>query len=255
MRTCPELAPDLGRMIAELERVNRLLGPTATSTVTNSEPTSVKESPPGQMLGRYQLERQLGAGSFGEVWLAFDPLLKRSVAIKFPREDRAWTPGEIDQFLAEGRKVARLEHPNILPIYDVNYQGSTCYLVSKFVAGGDLTRLISGQVPPAEAAELVAAVAEALHFAHLRGFVHRDVKPANILVDDERRPYLTDFGLAATEEDLLAETGGFRGTLAYMAPEQARGDSHRVDARADVHSLGVVLYELLTGRRPFQGPD
>lgn len=247
---CPELAGDLAKMIADLARFDRVLGSPPPSPA--SPPPEADGRPEPRFLGRYRLDRQLGEGGFGQVWRAFDSLLNRDVAVKLPRPDRTWTLAEIDQFLEEARRVARLEHPHILPVYDVNHDGSTCYLVSMFVEGGDLKRYTTRRVPPGDAAGLVADVADALHFAHLRGLVHRDVKPANILVAADGRTFLTDFGLAATEDDMLTETAGMRGTLAYMAPEQARGDSHRVDPRADVYSLGVVLYELLTRRRPFQ---
>jgi serine/threonine protein kinase len=188
------------------------------------------------------------------VYLAHDDLLSRPVALKVPHRQRLSRPEDVEAYLAEGRALAGLDHPNIVPVFDVGRTADgLCFLVSRYVEGSDLARrLAEGRPSPAEAARLVAAVAEALHHAHKRGLVHRDVKSSNILLDSRGRPYLTDFGLALREED-FGRGAGFAGTPAYMSPEQTRGEGHRVDGRTDVFSLGVVLYELLVGRRPFRG--
>jgi serine/threonine protein kinase len=195
----------------------------------------------------------LGEGGFGLVYLAHDDQLQRLVAIKVPHAKLVARPEDAEAYLTEARTAANLDHPNTVPVYDV---GSTphfpCFVVSKYIDGTDLsTRLKQSRLSIHESVELVATVAEALHYAHKQGLVHRDIKPGNILLDRSGKPFVADFGLALREQE-VGRGPGYAGTPAYMSPEQARGEGHRVDGRSDIFSLSVVLYELLTGRRPFK---
>lgn len=232
-------------------------------------------------IGKFQLLDAAGRGSFGTVYRARDTELDRIVALKVPRSGQLATPEDEDRFVREARNVARLRHPGIVPVHEVGRSETFPYIVSEFIEGVTLADWLgTRRLGFRESAELIALVADAVDHAHHHGVIHRDIKPSNIILErveasdsahssagrasvaasgdwgsQEFRPRLMDFGLAHRDEGEITVTveGQPLGTPAYMSPEQARGDAHRVDGRSDVCSLGVILYELLAGELPFRG--
>jgi serine/threonine protein kinase/formylglycine-generating enzyme required for sulfatase activity len=220
------------------------------ATVSHGRTTS-----PPIRIGRYTVQGTLGHGGFGTVYLAHDQELNRPVAIKVPVAGQMGSENRIASLLKEAQLAAGLRHAGIVTIYDVGrLANGECYFVMEYVPGQTLGETLAQQpLTCRSVADLVIEVGDALHHAHERGLVHRDLKPSNVLIDMAGHPRITDFGLAIEERYQHLLAGQIAGTAAYMAPEQVRGESHRLDARTDLWSLGVILYELLTRRRPFLG--
>ncbi len=215
-----------------------------------------QDQPMPSRLGRYRIDERIGVGGCGAVYRAYDEQLQRFVAVKIPHRDRFANALAKEMFLKEARLLATLSHSGIVPVHDVGFtEDATCFIVSQYIDGGNLADYVASHLVSAEqAARIVLRIAEALHSAHVKGFVHRDVKLSNILRDTEGNLYIADFGLALSEED-LGTGAGFAGTPTNMSPEQARGEGHLVDGRTDIYGLGVVLYELLSQQRPFDSRD
>ncbi|HEY6064620.1 MAG TPA: protein kinase [Thermoanaerobaculia bacterium] len=249
-------------------RVAQLLETTAVAMTTPILPRAPVTLGPGSRLGPYEIVSSVGAGGMGEVFRAKDTRLGRDVAIKILTAANAGDPDSVRRFEKEARAVASLSHPNVVPLFDVGEQGGVRFAVTEYVAGETLrARLKRGAMPAAEAADVAAQVAEGLSAAHEKGFVHRDIKPENIVLARPDFPRILDFGLAkrsagiagaaavsddeATQSAFLTEPGIIAGTVGYMSPEQVRGEP--VDGRSDIFSLGVVLWEMVTGSRPFSG--
>jgi serine/threonine protein kinase len=241
----PGLVGELGRRIAALKSLAWIRKP-PPDLPAGAGPIPTTRAAGVRLGGRYRLESLVAEGGFAEVYRAFDEELQRTVAIKVPK------PGRLDSsdaFLAEARRIARLEHESIVPVYDVGVEGDTCFIVTEFLEGGSLAdRLADSPLPLTDAVRWIAEVAEALEHAHLHGVVHRDVKPGNVLIDRRGRAKLADFGIAQSAAK-SADNGPSLGTLRYMSPEQLAGKPS--DHRSDIYSLGVVLHEALTGAVPY----
>jgi serine/threonine protein kinase len=204
---------------------------------------------------RYELIEGVGSGGMGEVWLARDLRLDRNVAVKFLSPHNAGDPENLVRFFAEAQSIASLQHPNVVTVLDFGEEEDRPYLVMEHVSGGSLTDVTGEPMMPERALEIIAGIAGASGAAHAIGIVHRDIKPGNILLDDEGNPKLCDFGIASSARaaERLTATGVAVGSPHYISPEQASG-TEAVPA-SDVYSLGVVLYELLTGVRPIEADN
>ena len=246
-RDCPHLIEELGKRIAAMKATNWLNNPDCPA----ESPTAPTSQSAGKVLsGRYRLDDLIATGGFAEVWRAFDTELQRIVAIKLPKPNRL---ASATNFITEARRVARLKHPGIVPVFDVGTEGTNCFIVSEYVEGGSLgDRLTKSPPSPKETSRWLSEIAAALEYAHLHGVIHRDIKPANILIDHHGRALLADFGIAQSAQ----KTGTFApslGTLRYMSPEQLEGKA--ATPQSDVYSLGVVLHECLTGRLPYSSNE
>ena len=254
LATHPEVATELSAFFARLERTDRTA---ALPTLSDPNQTSgldgeVADPIPGMRhFGDYELETELARGGMGIVFRARQRSLNRVIALKMILAGQLASPADVQRFRAEAEAAANLDHPNIVPIYEVGEHDGRQYFTMKLVEGGSLAQ--SEIIESRTAARLVATVAHAVHFAHQRGILHRDLKPANVLIDRDGIPYVTDFGLAKKTggDSGLTHTGAVVGTPSYMSPEQARGEKGLTVA-ADVYSLGAILYELLAGRPPFR---
>jgi WD40 repeat protein/tRNA A-37 threonylcarbamoyl transferase component Bud32 len=213
---------------------------------------------PPRFLGDYEILAEVARGGMGIVYRALQGHLGRTVALKLVRDPSLATFAEIRRFRKEAEAVAELDHPNIVPIYDVGQVGDQPYFSMKLIEGGNLARHVGRlKAKPRAAAALMAKVARAVHYAHQRAILHRDLKPSNILIDEHDEPFVTDFGLAkrieASGSTAQTVTGAIMGTPAYMSPEQAGGGAKTLTTATDVYGLGATLYELLTGAPPFKG--
>src|SRR2546423_8360340 len=207
----------------------------------------------GSVFAGHRIDAIAGRGGMGVVYVATHLALNRRVALKLIAPELAADEGFRERFKQESMTAASIDHPNVIPIYHAGEEGGKLYITMRYVEGTDLREMIArrGKIGPPEAARIISEVAAALDAAHARGLVHRDVKPANVLIGESRQAYLTDFGLTkhVGSKSGLTKTGMFVGTLDYIAPEQLQGGP--VDARVDVYALGCVLYQTLTGTVPF----
>lgn len=271
LATPAELRPRLQRDLACVELLRRAWPSSGAASYPTAGTAGGQLGTTVTSVGRFQLRRELGQGGYGIVYLAYDPLLNREVALKIPRANVLISPELRARFQQEARAAAGLDHPNIVPVFEAGEAGPFCYIAAAYCPGitlADWLRQRTEPVPFRLAATIVAALTDGVQHAHTRGVLHRDLKPSNVLLEMAVGPVsnlppsrapgfvpkITDFGLAklAEGEGKLTQSGAILGTPNYMAPEQAGGKTKSVSTAVDVYALGVILYELLTGRPPFQ---
>lgn len=239
--------------------VNRLLGGNRVNALAAKIAKAATEAneigPMPERIDRFDLIRELGRGGFGVVYLARDATLARHVAIKVPYPSLANDPQASARYLKEAQLASKLRHPGIVTIHDIREtEGRIDYIVQAYVEGLTLQEaMLKQRFSIRRTVEMVLQIAEAIQSAHALGVYHRDLKPANLILDAEDDVHILDFGLAVDEETQLHFRGQIAGTIAYMSPEQLKGEVHHLDGRTDIWSLGVIFYEMLTGRKPFRG--
>jgi len=234
------------------EELMQAIGGTLRGAEEEGPPPGMEGQLVGQTMGQYRMVERIGQGGMATVYKAYQPSLERYVAVKVLPTYLAHDPGFAARFEREAKAIAQLNHPNILPVYDSGQEGELSYIVMRYVEGGTLKKLLGQPLALDRVVDLIAQVGDALDYAHQQDIIHRDVKPANVLLDRGRWALLSDFGLAKmTGASMqITRTGVGVGTPAYMSPEQAQGKL--VDGRSDVYSLGIVLFEMLTGQVPFE---
>ena len=260
-RQHPELSGELRELWAAVQVAEGIAAglsksswPAVPATIGLGEAVLVGADLPREF-GDFELQAELGRGGMGVVYLARQRSLDREVGLKMILQGELASAADLARFRSEAESAARLDHPHIVPVYEVGERDGRPYFAMKYVAGTTLARrLAEGPMPPREAAALLAPICDAVHFAHSRGILHRDLKPSNILIDREGRPHVTDFGLAkrVAGDSQITRSGAILGTPCYMAPEQAAGNRGQLGPASDVYSLGTILYQMLTGRPPFQ---
>ena len=256
-RDCPELLEQFHSRLSQQSTVDISTAPLEGETLTHAGSGDAKKigTEVRAVLG-YEILEKLGQGGMGVVYKARHVGLNRFVAIKMVLAGANARQQDLLRFFHEAQAVAKLRHPNIVPVYDVGRDEDCPYFTMEFVEGGSLAQKLAGTPQPArQAAAMVETLARAMQVAHENGIVHRDLKPGNILLSADGSPKITDFGLAKRLEDDagLTQSGAVLGTPSYMAPEQAQGDPSKIGCAVDVYALGSILYEMLTGRPPFRG--
>jgi serine/threonine-protein kinase len=265
LRQHPDLAAELAAFFADRDAFDRLAptgphaqppGPADTPTVAPSEQPALAPDVKVRYFGDYELLEEIARGGMGVVYKARQVSLNRLVALKMILAGQLATTEDVRRFHREAEAAANLDHPNVVPIYEVGEHEGQHYFSMKLVEGGSLAELLPNyRFDPVTTGRLLLTVAQAVHYAHQRGILHRDLKPANILIDNQGQPYVSDFGLAKRVASVgpgVTQSGTIVGTPSYMAPEQATSSKGAVTTASDVYSLGAILYEVLTGRPPFK---